>query len=110
MTRDQLAAEITRLTGLLQEWEEVTGPLQLQPESPLNSLFYGIHLIASQQLEAAAGGSGEWLEWFFWENDSGKSGLPAGYDDNMHPVTTALQIADLIIESSHRNGGIRPKQ
>jgi hypothetical protein len=104
LNRDQLAEQITKLAQLKTDWENLTEPLMLIPESPLNAAFFTAHEMAYQNLEQRAGSALDWLYWYFWENNGGKSGLAAGYDGNMVGIHTAHDIADMIIEARARDG------
>ncbi len=43
-----------------------------------------------------------WLSWFCFENDMGAKGYEAGYDDNLKPIKSLEDLADLIIQHKER--------
>ena len=45
---------------------------------------------------AAIGDTATWLDWFVHENDCGRKGHEAGYDNRVKPIRTAEDLIDLI--------------
>ena len=52
--------------------------------------------VAISSTATAIGDEGTWLDWFVHENDCGRKGHEAGYDNRVKPIRTAEDLLDLI--------------
>ena len=108
MTRSEMVTHLERWQQahdlMAQKWDAMAGAFGVgMAETPLWEATWGMFQDYTSTLGDLIGDpGGDWLDWFCYENDMGGKGYPAGYDDNMRPIETLGDLADLILEGRRR--------
>lgn len=109
MTRDEMLIHLERWMvahdRLESKWDDLARALGMpMVESSLWDASWAMFEAYTATLGDLIGdpGPNRWLEWHCTQNDMGIKGLEAGYDDNLRPIETLEDLADLIIEGRQR--------
>lgn len=99
----------TEKLALLKGWLEAFQKIQatydalnkqfgLAPESPVGTVLFAGHTLATKYLSAILRDEHEMLHWFLWENDCGKKGMAAkaGSWEKERPIKTLANLLDFI--------------
>ena len=95
----QWQAQHDRVTSLM---HGVNTALGLLPEGPLFETVWGLWSQYTQTIAVLISDGGDWLEWYFLENDMGDKGMQAGYDGTMRDIDTLEDLYWLIAQSRAR--------
>jgi len=76
----------------------------LDPNGPLFDSVWRLFDGYTTALAAQIGDAGDWLPWFYMENDMGAKGYAAGYDGKQRNIKTLADLYWLITESRKRAG------
>ena len=74
----------------------------LDSAGPLYEVVWKLFDAYTGALSVEVGDFGGWLEWFQSENEMGKRGRGAGYDEKVKPIKTLTHLYALIAESRKR--------
>jgi hypothetical protein len=104
--------------ALLEQWEKQHEQLHACYEadqkltgatidSPLWNSVWTVFDAYTRQLEHRLGENpdsahGTWLGWYQCDNDMGKRGMEAGYDDRVRPIRNIHDLAGLLTEARRR--------
>lgn len=70
--------------------------LNPDPSCGLYNAVFGALDVAIKATAAALGDDEEWVWWMVHENECGRNGHEAGYDNTLRPIRTAEDLLDLI--------------
>jgi len=73
----------------------------LSPESQFSLCIFGPFENYTQSLQILWNTT--MLEWYVWENDMGKKGHLAGFDENMKPIRNLDDLMEIIQEENRRS-------
>lgn len=101
--------------ALMNEWAEhhdkidkmmhgIKASIGLDPNGPLCDSVWRLFDGYTTALAAQIGDDGDWLPWFYMENDMGAKGMTAGYDGKPRKIKTLADLYWLITESRKRQG------
>lgn len=82
----------------------VKSSIGLDPNGPLFDSVWSLFDSYTNALAAQIGDHGDWLPWFYMENDMGAKGHAAGYDGKPRKIKTLADLYRLIAESRKRAG------
>lgn len=99
--------------ALLAEWmahhdkidkmmDGVKASIGLDPDGPLFNAVWSLFDGYTNALAAQIGDDGDWLPWFYMENDMGAKGMAAGYDGKLRKIKSFADLYWLITESRKR--------
>ena len=101
---DKMALWVVAHDQLSRKWDRVNAGWGLSMVgTPLWEASWGVFESYTRTLGELIGDRYKWLDWFCYDNAMGGRGHPAGYDDNMKPIETLADLADLIIEGRERS-------
>ena len=96
----QWQAQHDRVTSLMNGASTAFG---LLPEGPLFETVWGLWSQYTAAIAQLIGDDGDWLEWYFLENDMGdKKGMRAGYDGTLRDIDSLADLYWLIAQSRAR--------
>jgi len=72
-------------------------------DSPVCNAMYTAHDLLMKRTSELVGDSSEWIDWFVVENDCGKRGLSAGYDDDVKPIRSAGDLLKLMFGGDYES-------
>lgn len=101
--------------ALLTDWQKhhaaveklmdgIKASIGLDPDGPMFDTVWRLFDSYTDALSAQLGDFGDWLSWFYMENDMGTNCLSAGYDGKTKPIKTLANLYGLIEESRKRGG------
>ena len=70
-----LKDRIEDIQKISDEFEAVTGPMELTPESPILDSFYSVMEMSIELLSEAVGDKDGWIEYFVYDCEFGKNPL-----------------------------------
>lgn len=82
----------------------IKASIGLDPNGPLCDTVWSLFDSYTAALAAQTGDEGDWLPWFYMENDMGAKGMAAGYDGKLRKIKTLADLYWLIAESRKRAG------
>lgn len=85
----------------------IKASIGLDPSGPLFDSVWSLFDGYTNALAAQIGDDGDWLPWFYMENDMGAKGMAAGYDGKLHKIKSLADLYRLIAESRKRAGGVK---
>lgn len=92
-------AQHDRIADLMHGVSQVFG---LLPEGPVSETVWGLWDQYTKTIGQLIGDHGDWLAWYYLENDMGDKGMQAGYDKNLRDIDTLANLQWLIDESKAR--------
>lgn len=87
----------TVICGMESEEDKLQVTLQPDRDSPFMATLYKLETEYTNAVAKLVGDTGDWLEWYWLENNMGAKGMPASRQrGKMKPVTGIRQLLELI--------------
>lgn len=88
-----------RITELMDGMGKSIG---LLPEGPLFETVWGMFDAYTKSISELVGDKGDWLAWYYLENDMGARGMSAGYNGKTSLIKSKVHLWKLIEQSRGR--------
>lgn len=95
----QWQAQHDRIAELMHGVSQTFG---LLPEGQFSETVWGLWDQYTKTVGQLIGDGGDWLAWYYLENDMGDKGMQAGYDGTLRDIDTLADLYWLIVESRAR--------
>lgn len=97
-----IEALVTLRLNLDEHYAALTKTLGYDTESPMITTVERCFSAAVEMTAKLIGDTSGWIDWYIWDNDMGERGMEAGYDNELHPVTSVGQLVELIEKGGER--------
>lgn len=94
MLTEQKKHSIRSAIKLIQTMDEAFNELDKSLKVADSAVFNSAWLVVDALIGELD--SGEWISWFVFDNEYGRSGLKAGYGGNLKPIKNVDDLIDLI--------------
>jgi len=93
MLRQRIETAVAAVERVNAVYGQLEGPMGLQPEGELWQAVFGLAESYVAVIDADIGQGLDWVGWFIWENDCGRTGHDAGFDGECRAICS---VADLM--------------